>query len=145
MDFSKVDKEFRQWAEEFKLPIQTDYKGEEVRSTDIFDNNQKKWQLWLMPVNEHQQCVIHYWDYKDISRHQKVDNLKLVDTLTEIGGADLIGQGMNLINTGNDRVLLGNTMKKSDPLSFVYNVKLKTANTAGARKFALNLITRNTE
>jgi len=86
MDYSKVDKSFREWAKGLKLSIQSEYQGEEVRSVDIFDNQNKKWQLWLVPVNENDQCVIHYWDYKDISRHVKLDNSKLISELTVIGG-----------------------------------------------------------
>ena len=64
--------------------MQTEYKGEEVRSTDIIDNNKKKWQLWLVPVDSEDKCVIHYWDYKDISRHSKVSNSELFKELVNI-------------------------------------------------------------
>ncbi len=84
MDFSKVKDSFSEWANASGLMIQTEYKGEEVRSTDIFDENGCKWQLWLVPVNESDQCVIHYWNYKDISRHIKIDNSDLLEKLYQI-------------------------------------------------------------
>lgn len=64
--------------------MQIEYKGEEVRSTDMLDSNNKKWQLWLVPVDLKDQCVIHYWNYKDISRHTKVSNSKLQQELANI-------------------------------------------------------------
>jgi len=84
MNFKKVDKIFSQWAQYSGLHVQIEYKGEEVRSTDILDSNNKKWQLWLVPVDLEDQCVIHYWNYKDISRHSKVSNSKLQQELTNI-------------------------------------------------------------
>ena len=85
MNYSKVDKSFSEWAKGLKLLIQTEYKGEEVRSVDIFDEQRQKWQLWLVPVNESDECVVHYWNYADISRHVKVGNSQLYDKLSEIG------------------------------------------------------------
>ncbi|MDF3126513.1 hypothetical protein [Rheinheimera sp. 1928-s] len=85
MDYSKVDKSFSEWANCLKLLIQNDYKGDEVRSVDIFDEHNQKWQLWLVPVNESDKCVIHYWNYSDISRHVEVDNSQLFDELSAIG------------------------------------------------------------
>ena len=84
MNFQKVEQEFSRWAKNSGLIIQTEYKGEEVRSTDILNNNKKKWQLWLVPVDAEEQCVIHYWDYKDISRHSKVSNSELFQELVNI-------------------------------------------------------------
>jgi len=84
MNFNKVDKIFSQWAQSSGLNVQIEYKGEEVRSTDILDSNNIKWQLWLVPVDLEDQCVIHYWNYKDISRHSKVLNSKLLQELTDI-------------------------------------------------------------
>ena len=85
MDYSKVEKSFSIWAKGLKLTVQSEYQGEEVRSVDIFDKQNQKWQLWLVPVNHDEQCVIHYWNYKEISRHRKVSNSKLLHELTEIG------------------------------------------------------------
>jgi len=85
MDYSKVEKAFSEWAKGLKLTVQSEYKGEEVRSVDIFDNQNRKWQLWLVPVNQDDQCVIHYWNYKEIGRHIKVNNSNLMHELTEIG------------------------------------------------------------
>jgi len=84
MNFDKVDKIFSQWAQSSGLNVQREYKGEEVRSTDILDSNNKKWQLWLVPVDSEDQCVVHYWNYKDISRHSKVENSKLLQELSNI-------------------------------------------------------------
>ena len=84
MSFNKVDKAFYDWAKNSGLNVQTEYKGEEVRSTDIIDNNKKKWQLWLVPVDSEDKCVIHYWDYKDISRLSKVANSELFKELIYI-------------------------------------------------------------
>ena len=84
MNFDKVDKVFSQWAQSSGLSVQREYKGEEVRSTDILDSNNKKWQLWLVPVDSEDQCVVHYWNYKDISRHSKVKNSKLLQELFNI-------------------------------------------------------------
>ena len=84
MNFDKVDKIFSQWAQRSGLNVQREYKGEEVRSTDIVDSNNKKWQLWLVPVDSEDQCVVHYWNYKDISRHSKVSNSKLLQELVNI-------------------------------------------------------------
>lgn len=86
MDYSKVDNSFSEWAKGLKLFIQTEYKGEEVRSVDIFDEQGQKWQLWLEPVNEINECVVHYWNYADISHHVKVGNSKLFQELSRIGG-----------------------------------------------------------
>jgi len=84
MKFHKVDQAFYDWAKNSGMNVQTEYKGEEVRSVDIFDTKNKKWQLWLVPVDSEDKCVIHYWDYKDISRHSKVSNLRLLQELTDI-------------------------------------------------------------
>ena len=84
MKFKKVDKVFSQWAQGSGLNVQIEYKGEEVRSTDILDSSNMKWQLWLVPVDSEEQCVIHYWNYKDISRHSKVLNSKLLQELGNI-------------------------------------------------------------
>ncbi len=85
MDFSKIEQTFSYWAKSVGLIIQTEYKGEEVRSTEIIDGSNQKWQLWLVPAKESEECVIHYWNYNDISRHAKVDNSDLLPKLTEIG------------------------------------------------------------
>ena len=84
MNFHKVDQAFYDWAKNSGLNVQTEYKGEEVRSVDIFDTNKEKWQLWLVPVELEDKCVIHYWNYKDISRHSKVPNLELSQELVNI-------------------------------------------------------------
>jgi len=84
MNFKKVDKVIFQWATGSGLNVQSEYKGEEVRSTDILDSNNMKWQLWLVPVDSEDQCVIHYWNYKDVSRHSKVPNSKLLQELGNI-------------------------------------------------------------
>ncbi len=91
MDFSKVDDAFDKWAKSLGISIQTNYKGEEVRSVDLIDGLNKKWQLWLVPINESAQCVIHYWNYKDISRHATVNNSELDGKLYEIGQNILSG------------------------------------------------------
>ena len=92
MKFKKVDKIFSHWAQNSGLNVQTEYKGEEVRSTDILDNSNKKWQLWLVPVDSENQCVIHYWDYKDISRYSKVLNSELLQELGNIERNIKIGE-----------------------------------------------------
>jgi len=84
MNFQKVENVFVSWAKNSGLTIQTEYKGEEIRSTDILDNNEKKWQLWLVPVDSEEHCVIHYWNYKNISRHSKVPNSQLFQELVII-------------------------------------------------------------
>ena len=45
MNFEKVDQAFYDWAKNSGLNVQTKYKGEEVRSTYIFDIDKQKWQL----------------------------------------------------------------------------------------------------
>ena len=84
MDFCKIEQTFSHWANSVGLTIQAEYQGEEVRSTEIIDGSNQKWQLWLVPVNESDECVIHYWNYNDISRHVNVDNSDLLTKLTEI-------------------------------------------------------------
>jgi hypothetical protein len=84
MNFQKVDQSFYDWAQSSGLNVQTEYKGETVRSTDIFDINNQKWQLWLVPVDSEDKCVIHYWNYNDISRHSKVSNFELFQELAKI-------------------------------------------------------------
>jgi hypothetical protein len=51
MSFEKVDRAFYGWAKSSELIVQTENKGEEVRSADIFDNEKQKLQLWLVPVD----------------------------------------------------------------------------------------------
>jgi len=84
MDFSKVDQSFSQWANQAELVVHTEYQGDEVRSTNIIDANGQKWQVWLVPVDSTEQCVIHYWNYKDISRHLKVSVSMLFTELKSI-------------------------------------------------------------
>ncbi len=84
MNFQKVDQAFYDWAQNSGLNVQTEYKGEEVRSTDIFDIDKQKWQLWLVPVDSEDKCVIHYWNYKDISRNSKVSISELSQELANI-------------------------------------------------------------
>ena len=84
MNFTKVDKAFYDWAKNSGLNVQTEYKGEEVRSVELFDINKQKWQLWLVPVDTEEKCVVHYWNYKDKSRHSKVPNLELPQELVNI-------------------------------------------------------------
>ncbi|MEX1666633.1 hypothetical protein [Zhongshania arctica] len=84
MDFTKVDNSFNAWASSSDIFIQREYKGEDVRSADILDINEKKWQLWLVPVNDENACVIHYWDYKKVSRHAKVAISELLSELSKI-------------------------------------------------------------
>ena len=84
MSFHKVDQAFYDWAKNSGLNVQTEYKGEEVRSVNILDPNQQKWQLWLAPVDTEDKCVIHYWNYKEISRHSKVPNSELYQELVNI-------------------------------------------------------------
>ncbi len=84
MNYQIVDHDFKRWVKDAGLPLFTEYKGEEVRSTEIIDNNKTKWQLWLVPVEKEGECVIHYWNYKDISRHSKVLNSLLFQELVSI-------------------------------------------------------------
>lgn len=84
MEFGKVDHQFNEWASKAGAFVQTQYKGDSVRSTNLFDNNNKKWQLWLVPVNGLDEVVIHYWDYKKVRRHKKTQNSNLLSTLFEI-------------------------------------------------------------
>ncbi len=65
MDFSQIEKPLSEWATENNLHIFTMYKDEEVRTVDIMDDSNSRWQLWLEPNPKENKCAIHYWNFKD--------------------------------------------------------------------------------
>ncbi|MCW9027782.1 MAG: hypothetical protein OQJ80_02525 [Kangiella sp.] len=85
MDFTQVEKPFEEWAKENNLPISRSYQDSEVRSVNLFTNNQtKKWQLWLEPNPKDDSCTIKYWDYAKQRHEMTVSVPKLKSALNKI-------------------------------------------------------------
>ena len=58
-----IDPELNAWATNHGLKIFTQYKDEEVRSTDVMGSSGKKCQIWVEP-SYFFTFVINVWDYK---------------------------------------------------------------------------------
>lgn len=81
MDFRKIDESFLAWAKAKNLPVSTAYKDSEVRSVNIHSSSGKKWQLWLEPQSNSENCQIKYWDYESKAKTVASTNDELKEKL----------------------------------------------------------------
>jgi len=64
MSYQSLDPIIQDWADKHKLTIYTSYQDYEVRSTDVVDNEGRKYQIWVDPPDQYGNVGVHAWDYR---------------------------------------------------------------------------------
>lgn len=69
--YAEIDIPLFTWASKQGLVVATDYRGEEVRSIQISDENGSRFQIWIEPPDDqkHTGFVVKAWDYKNRRLH----------------------------------------------------------------------------
>ena len=83
-DFVAIDAIISEWVEKNGLSLLSSYKETQVRSVNIVDSKNMKWQLWIEPEDD--AWCIHWWNYKDTKRtliSTTNDLLKNLQTTTD--------------------------------------------------------------
>ena len=99
MDFSQVDVPFDEWAQDNGLQVFKHYKDYNVRSITIVKSTQSKWQMWLEPNPDMNQCIIKYWDYGSKRYEVLVSVEELKEILQKIYDVIISNKGDKSVNT----------------------------------------------
>ena len=74
-----IDPELYDWAAKHGLQIFTEYKDEQVRSTDVVGSAGKKCQIWIDQSDKAGTFVVNIWNYKT-KRAKRIKQLQASKT-----------------------------------------------------------------
>lgn len=77
--YDLIDPELEAWAAKHSLQIFTEYKDEEVRSTDVVGSAGKKCQIWVDQPDMSGTFVVNIWNYKK-NRARRIKQLRASKT-----------------------------------------------------------------